>query len=461
MPDDGTDGTSQINDLLQYCKTNTSAVDFTAGRYKITSPLSATISPDRSLIWKGAGRGNSIFEMDTAGNGLNITIPGTWWLDGRAEGGRTGLDLKDMTFATTNALAGIGLNLVGACVQGRPTASVNLSNIEMRAFNSVASQGWADMISLLDISHSWIDNPYLTAAQTGGGRGIVIDGTAQGNSPTVHNIIHPTMYYGSDQIVMGDYVEGVYVTQPTMVGGARGIYQNAAVAESGLHVVGGHISSTQACIDLRNLFDFEIIGALFYRQGTTTPNFAAVRLENAGRFTITGNTIKGGNSGGDEAGIQVVSSSNNEIHGGDIADNAIHSFSGMAIWLAAGSNYVDVGHNTFRGNAQNVLDQSTNNTNSITPKIWGGTQQKTLVGGAATEAINFTIPTGMFRLKAGGGFCIPDAAHSGVLMAEYDFTNSTTTNARFTVRNRAGGNITAGTYRFSVEVIENVLARAT
>jgi len=452
LTNNSVDTTDAAQDLLTYSAANSCDVYFPAGRYLITDKITASMSGDKAFAWRGNGNGVTIIDLNTGGDGIEIFTPGNWWLD--SAGGRSGLEISNMTLTTTNTHVGKGISIEGSCEQGRPHAPLRFNDLELRARSSISGQGFADWISLHNVSNAKLKHPVIRMASGATGtRGIVWYGDAQGNSPTDLRIDNPDITYGDIAIEAGNYCEGMYITHPEIVGAVTGIKYKPIIGESGLHILGGHISTSLYGLDLDNLFDWICSGALFYRSGTTA-NYNGIITRNGGRWAATGNVFKGTTGSSDETGLQVNSSVNNEKYGGLIDGNTFHSFAGRAIWLAANANYVSVGSaNAYRECTVRILNQATNANNHIQPKIWGGTANYTLTGGAATENIDVPIPSGV-ALAGAGWIC----GNGTDLIGTYDVTNSTSTTARFVLRRVGGGNITAGSTRLNWGVMQSLLA---
>lgn len=449
-----TDDTAAISAALDTAVLNKLQLHFPAGRYIVSSTISKTLSGDGSLKMFGDGENITIIELNTGGDGLSFTLPGNWYLDGAS--GNNGLQIEDMTFTTTNENIGQGVTVLGNSLAGRPGAKVSFENVEFRC-KSAFGQAWGRAVSINDCQDVWFNHCRFIQGGPSNitANGLFINGTAVDNSPTTVFINHCDFLYGNIQMEVGDYVEGIYVTNCAMVGGVIGILMNPVVGESGLHVMGGHISSTLYNIDCLNVFDFEIIGALLYRSGTTTPNFSNIRIQNGGRFVISGNVFKGSNTNDGEVGVNIVSTINNEQQGGFIGNNSFHLFATRAIWLNSGAYYTYIGENLYRGCAVRVLNQAAAaKGNGLAAREYAVTVARTLTGGAVTENIDLTLPAGLFRIKPGAGLVNADAGSVLAVNAAYDFGASSETNARIVVRNPAGGNIAAGTYRFHVALFE-------
>lgn len=446
-----TDDTSAIQAALS---SRILTLRVTRGNYVVTQKLTVTIDNYDSLSILGDGPGNTVIELNTGGDGLEVNLLGNWWLNA-AGGKRTGLTISDITFATTNAFVGIGLSIKGVSVEGRPSEAIYLNRIRMRGRSNTA-QFWATGIRFQDACPAWINSPDI---HMGNGNsvstGIEFIGTAQATSPVTYHVIHPEIFFGLYGIRTREYVEGVYITQPTIQGCQHGVYADPTTGESGLHLVGGHISAAQTGVTLQNMFDAVVSSCLIFRLDTSFEGFRGIRVFQNGRFSLTGNVIKGRADGTTETGILVESTIADPKYGGVVADNNISDFNGQGLWLSVNANYIAANNNNLRNCAIKVLRQDTNRNSVITGAEYSLTQVVTLTGGAASELINFTVPSGIFRVKPEVGICTCDGNTIVVTSYLYDDVATTETNLRFVVRNLAGGNIVGASYRLTLTAKES------
>lgn len=446
-----TDDTNAIQSALT---SKVLSVRATRGNYIVTQKLSVTLDNYDSLSLIGDGPGNTVIELNTGGDGLEINLLGNWWLDA-AGGKRTGLTIADITFATTNTLTGVGIAVNGVSEQGRPSEGIYFDRIRLRGKSSF-SQFWLTGLRLKDCCPTWIANPDI---HMGNGNvtstGIEITGTAQTSSPVHFNIFHPEIYFGLYAVRVRDYVEGVYITQPTFVGGQHGVYCDPSVGESGLHLIGGHISAVQSGVTLINMFDAVVASCLIYRSGNSFEGFSGIRAYQNGRFTLTGNVIKGNLAGTSETGIYIENTIASDQYGGVVAANNISNFNGRGLWLGANANYVNGGNNNIRNCSVKILRQDTTRNSVLPGSEYSLTQVVTLVGGAASELIDVAVPAGIFRVKPEVAICAGNGNTVVVASYLYDDAATTATNLRFVVRNLAGGNIVGASYRFSLTAKES------
>lgn len=428
-----------------------------SGLWIKTTSLAITVTGDKALRIDGAGDGSTNLRLNTGGDGLTINLTGNYWL--WSAGGSTALLINDVVFSTTNLNTGIGVQVIGQSAQGRPGPSVRFSRCMWRGHSSFG-QFWAWGLKVLDCQNTWYD---FCRWESGGpsnitANGVYIDGTAQANSPTLHYFNGCVWDYGDVALEIGDFVEGVYLSNPTIVGPNIGVRWFPSQGESGLVISGGHFNCKQRWIDIDNLFDFEVYGSLMYRLGADA-TFRGIKIVDGGRFTITGNVFVGGNSAdGADIGIEVNSLINDAKYGGLIDNNSFHSWQNYAVWAGANANYLTIGDgNVYRNCAARILNQSLNNSVYIAPKTWAATINKAFTGGATTENVDVALPLGAFRLTPTADVGV-DSPSRAAIAGWYDFANSTATNLRFVFTNPAGGNIDANTYRLHVRASESVIS---
>jgi hypothetical protein len=451
--DASTDDSVSVQIALTYVALNKNTLYWPAGRYVILSTQTATAANDGNFNFEGDGVGTTVIELNTGGNGFELTLPGNYWLFGA--GGSNGFRSANITYSTTNLNVGIGFLLTGNSVEGRPGPMTQFENCEWRGKNGF-SQFWATGVKTIDLGDMWFSS---VRCMIGGPTNTVstfleVTGTAQANSPVCIHITDPQIYFGGTQIKIGDYVEGVYITQPHMVAGQIGLKWNPVGAESGLHLFGGHISAYQYNLELDKVFDVNWSGTLIYRAGSL-PNWRGAYLKNVSRInTGHGMVFKGNFVNDEETGIYIESSTNDEKYGTMLAGITFHQMGSRAIWLGANANYVQVGRNMYRQCALRVLNQSVNNNIEFVPATFSRTVNVTLVGGAATETYDLTLPTGLYRAKP-IGYGIGSGANDLLVFPDFDSASTTATNMRFVIRKRDGTNLSAGTFRVNLFTEEN------
>jgi hypothetical protein len=451
---------SGIDACLTYAAAQGLIARFPSGEWIKSTPLVLTVTGDKGLAVEGTGDGSTIIRLNTGGDGIEINLSGNWWLHGAS--GSTALRVQDVCFSTTNVNLGVGVKVIGQSVAGRPGPSVRFTRCMWRA-HSGFTQFWTRALEVIDCQSTWYD---FCRFECGGpanytANGVYIDGTLLANSPTLHHFTGCVFRYGNRSLQVGDFVEGVYLSQCTFVASNVGVYWQPSQGESGLVVDGGHMNTRQRWIDLNRLYEVEIYGGHYTRYSSDADaTFRGIRVQNSGRGRINDNVFIGlDTTDGGDIGIEINSLENLEQRGWAIDDNSFHRWGTRAIWATANANYLRVGAgNMFRACTERVLNQNLsagNNTASIEPKVWSGTRTYTLTGGATTESVDVTFPTGLFRVNPMGVVSV-DSGSSTVVSCVNQWSSNTPTTGRLVFRNVAGGNVTAGTYRVHVIFAEDV-----
>jgi hypothetical protein len=441
-----------IDACLTYAAAQGIIARFPSGTWIKSTPLVLTVTGYKGLSIEGAGDGASIIRLNTGGNGIEINLSGNWWMN--VSPGSTALRVQDVCFSTTNVNLGVGIKVIGQSVAGRPGPSVRFTRCMWRAHN-LFTQFWTRGLEVIDCENTWYD---FCRFECGGpgyytANGVYIDGTAQANSPTLHHFTGCVFRYGDRSIQIGDFVEGVYLTNCTFVASNVGVYWKPSQGESGIVVDGGHMNTRQRWIDLENVFDAEIYGGHYFRFSDDA-TFRGILIKNNGRGRVNDNVFVGSDlDDGADIAIEVNALINQEQYGWAIDDNSFHKWATRAIWATSNANYLKVGSgNMFRDCAVRVLNQnlgSGNNTAHIEPKVWASTRTYTLAGGAVTENVDVVFPTGLFRVAPIGVVSV-DSGSSLVVSCANQWASNTPTTGRLVFRNVAGGNVPAATYRVHV-----------
>lgn len=434
-----------------------SVVSFPAGVTKLTGDvISATLSGQSGIAFVGQGPGVTQILIDnTSGNGFSVTCSrpggangeGNWWLNVTAS---NSVEFRDMTIATNKVNTGTGILIDGKSYEGRPGAPMTIENVVIRG-NDGFADCFAKGIDLLDVTNPYLRNVHVYIGGPGNlvGTGVDVRATDATTDPVQIVFDHCKFTYGNIGINAGSDVEGVYLTQCDFINNNMGIYWNASVAESGIHIVGGHFNNYQFGARLINIYDGSITGVLFYRNGADTYN--GIVINGGGSISITGNQFRGLASG-TEAGIAVTNQPNELTHGVVITGN---HFSNLVNGVNTNSTTrkLYIGPNGY----YNVTSPLSGTPTSLYQfqKTYAASVVKTLTGGAQSAIVDFTLPTGTFGAKPNAGFCMASGTSQISGFYDYDSASSTATNARFVVGTQNGSsNIGAGSYRFSILLSE-------
>lgn len=422
-------------------------VHLPAGRFLLNSKVSKVLTDQIGLSIEGAGMGlTQLICNHASGDGLDISSTGgtgNWWLNTNPS---NAIRIANLSICATQLNIGTGLKIDNNSLEGRPSSPLTLDHVEIRAASSIDGQAFATGLWLHDCLSVTIN---CCRFLVGGVNNITptavkIDATDGTTDPVNVWFDSCEWFYGGKGLALSDYVEGVYLTNCTMVKVDKGV-EWICVAESGLHVVGGHYNCLSYNFDLNGVYDFTIQGSVCFLSGGSPQSH--VRVLNGSSWAITGNTFWAGTTG-IEVGVLPSGS-----RGGFIGSN---QFGGMttAISLAGNSNNMTVGMNGYAGVTTRISGTGGAGT-FIQKRSYSVSVVPTLTGGAVSENLNVAIPSGVFLAKPSVVvisaesdvqrlICLPAQSNAG----------TTATNILCTVVRNDGANLTAGTCRLHVVAYE-------
>ena len=441
-----TDDTASIQYAVDYATLNGKCVYFPAGIYPITSTISTTLSGDKSISFLGDGVGVSIIKLNPggSGNGIEIYLPGEWWLSGA--GGSNGFSMRGLTFETgiLPSADSSGIKIIGDSYEGRPQRTIVISEIEFQGQTNLERgfKRWLHIVRQGDIKISncsfRLDNQNL-------GTGMhVDDGGSQINSFSVIQITNTDFTYGNKSIEINDYFEGLYVTNCGFVATNYGIFCDVAGAESGMNLSNSHLNCNVCCVYLKGMVQSNISNNLIYANGGSG-SIGIELLGNSSEYVITGNSII--NLGTADYGI-VIDGYNSPPRSSLIAANYIKGFALYGIWIKSGAGYLKVGDNHIwnETGVGLILKQSSNNISIFKQQFL---ESFVLNLNGTTEQIHdMAIPSGVFRVAPLLGIiqCNTDSR----VLCRLNDGSTTSTNARIVINMIGGGNLPTGAHRFSV-----------
>ncbi len=420
-------------------------VEFPSGVCLCGSSISLTFSGVQGMAIRGDGSSFSRIRF-TSTNGFNFTAgAGNWWLD---INNSSGLRITGIAITTTNTNMGIGLNLNFGSLEGRPSKTVILDDVEFRGVSSL-NQTWATGTALNNTSYFSAINCRWIMDGTGArlGNGVVIVSTDDTTDPTEIHFTDCVAVYGNIWLQAGNYVEGVYLTNCSAIANNVGVFCNNTTGESGLHIIGGHYSSKTYNFYLNRMNDFTISTALLYSLASAGESMWNIYIDNASRGSITGVTCVGIGQGS-EIGVLVTNSNGFGIN---ITGNTFEGMNGNAIRLSSNSSNVVVGPNSYHGligGVTPVLDQNITHANNIY-NHWKNTGVVALNGGT-TFTYTVPVPAGQLAEKPRSATCFCNSGTN--LTGYYDYDSSTLTSLVFKIVDNVGGTLPTGNVRFGVTV---------
>ena len=446
-----TDDTVSLRTAWSYGGSSNLEVQHTSGKYLVTELISIDVGSGNSIVLTGSFSDLCEIKLNTGGDGVHLNITGSWWGEFSSVSG-AGVKLSGIRFTSNNVHTGVGVKIIGDSVQGRPRVPIILDELQFSS-NAGISQAWSTATEIVDAGMVSISACKWVMGNGSLGDGLYIRGTEQATSPVHFKIVNCEFTYGDRQVRIGNYVEGVYITNTTLIAANYGVHFHPIAGESGLHVSNSHIASKVSCISVNNVFDVNITGNLLYRS-TNTVAHEAINMFLSGRVSITGNVFKGNNdSTFSETAIKLDNFIAGSLEGSIISGNSFHSYASRAIWLTSTANAIMVGTNSYRNCNVWVLNQSASKSITVAPSF-KTTRIVSLVGGNTTETFTIPIPEGVFRIKPESGF-INGSGSNSMLIGTYNEAVSTATLASFTVRLTNGGIIPAGANRVSVHLFNS------
>jgi hypothetical protein len=375
----------------------------------------------------------------------------------------------------------------GGVLQNRSEKRVSISNFAMSGINDSLSTGWDVGVHLKSVMLVAINDWFFLGRFNPPdwvGYGVIVSGLGV---PTEYVFSDFRIYSARIGFYFADYSEGVYISDFDIVNVRAGI---VAVYVSGVSEVAsqsfagllqpnigpGHINCRGAAINLFNtnqgtFNDLNLYVTPISTDGASTAlsvNGGALNVINAVRISyLDGGVHTAGQNACVLTNISQSTITNLMVSAADSAGliltgdtassaNAITGcvFSSIATGIVYDTNAsrnVEMGTVFDTVTTPRVL---TNGNNTIYRKTFAESPVVTLTGGAATEIVDFTLPTGTFSAKPQSGFLFGIDSDQYLGFYDYDSASSTATNARFLISRAQGGNVNAGLRRFNLMVSE-------
>lgn len=470
---------------------------FPAGNFR-TSVKHTFSGVDVSLRGAGPNVSNIIFTGSTnATAGIDITVTNDEQFV-RIEG----LALKTTTTTTLNPAAGLGAafltskialkidgaaQISGGVLQNRSEKRVSISNFAMTGINDSLSTGWDVGIHLRSCGWTAVNNwTFLGRFNPPDwvGAAVIVSGLGV---PTEFVFSDFRIYSARIGFAFPDYAEGVYLSDFDIVNVTvgvnatyvSGLSEVASQVYAGLlqpNIGPGHINCRITAITLNNVNQATFNDLNLYVTPTSTDgasvalnlNQGALNAINAVRISYLDNGV---HSGAQNACVltNISQSTITNLMVSAANDAGLILTGGTASAANAITGCVFTSINTgivYDTNASRNVEMGTvfdsvatprslvNGNNVIYRKTFAESPVVTLTGGAATEVVDFAIPTGYFSAKPTSGFLFGVDSDQYLGFYDYDSASSTATNARFLISRAQGGNVTAGLRRFNLMVCE-------
>ena len=373
-----------------------------AGRYLISSPVTATLTGAQAIMLAGDGlTATEILETNPTADGFDITIAanGTWLRDSSGAGPTFG----QRALSLVKSSAGVGGTAVSI------SSSYGSAGLRQASAHDVGYRGdkfggmWATGLNMVGIMQPDIVDIYCHAGTGGDTTSICASfaGNSAGDDVDV-NFDNVRMAGGGDAISIGANVQGVYARRISATSAQHGIVwaSGSAGAPDSLIVAESQLNTVQDAVFTDHVADVQVLGNLMFPLfGAFTPTLtAAVNVGDTG-FSVSSVTSLRIGQGvvvtGFPASTLVTAISGSTISVSQAATAAIASstavqFNNSPNWIGVrvgnGNRFTVAGGNIFNGGG--VLGQS-------------AVQAISEAGGAITGNHAYLLPStlGAFQLS--------------------------------------------------------------
>ena len=328
-------------------------ISFPGGRYKFNTAVTLSYPASKAqfaLTLVGAGTDATTLYW-AASNGITIN----------ANGALQTTHVRDLTFSTgstSGSYSGLILN------NSQPLGALGVSDIVRTTFRGDdggnATEYWGNGISVAGQSNINFEGDNFLGASVGtGGNGILLNGNTS-VSPyygIVFNIANCGFFWTGNGIAIGNYIQGVTVTQSNFTNGLTGI--NLLPSTSGqfdeLNVTAGNQFNTTGNQIITQQFCLHLIvsGNLFF----VSPGNSGIFLDSSGlNHTVVNNVFMGNGSSPGFTGIYVSNSNQNTIVSGNSFYNLSQGIDliGTSGWTVLGNSWATITTNVANVGSNSV-----------------------------------------------------------------------------------------------------------
>jgi hypothetical protein len=336
---------------------------FPPGKYKFNSNIAYTIPNALAAVsLQCAGSENTILNWPNAGGGFTFTYSGA---------AKNAVHVKGCTFTTTTTAGGSAIKLSNTISIGNPanTAQSTFDDIGCRGDDGqAATDYWTKCLEIANVSNVQVNAMMVQGTGSSQGSGVTVVGLPGSTTYAVAiNLARLTCDSVSVCFEYGAYVQGVTINQMNATGGTWGVHVAAGLTGNleQLAISNSQFANVSNIITGTRIGGLQIVNSVF---GVTAVS-NGLDLDLTGNTIIVGNDFEGNASsngltiGATQSGSSVT-----------IIGNRITGWStGVAIWLKAGSLGITATGNFFENNSTNILNSSTDPTNSIGPNVGDAT----------------------------------------------------------------------------------------
>ena len=262
-----------------------------AGTYNIGAALSQAITG--SVTFEGDGSGATILNFSNATDGIAFSLSNT-----------ANIHLRGMTIARTATgavYANTGLSLTTAQGDNAPRPGINTAYDVMVMGDAARTKAWATGLNIVNVTGDFtavtVYGPNADGS-TAQGVGISVAGTSL-TSFLVDIVFNDLSIQGcSKGLVIGDFVQGVYLDNSRIIGVDYGIYWRGVAGHSDIWLT---VSNSHFNASTRGVYVFNIGQAVFsntltlhfHTATSLTGDWAAFEIHNTNSGMISNNIVFG------------------------------------------------------------------------------------------------------------------------------------------------------------------------
>jgi hypothetical protein len=327
-----------------------------AGSYKIGAALTQSLTGGTTL--EGAGSGVVVLSFPNATDGIVFSLSPAATVHIR------GLTIQ--RGATGAVYANTGLSIICTVTQSPRYGISSVVDVELLG-NAARTTAWATGINILNVSlisleHCSILMPDATGVGTG--VGVSIAGLSAASYLTEAKLDDVNTQGGGVGLQIGDWVQGVYVTQSAFIGDDYGIRWAGVAGHSDIWLVASnsHINAGTrgVYVNLGGSFAFTGINVLHFGVPSMLADWSAFEVGNSNTCMIGNSEITGigASFSGSEFAVSLTSSNTITITG-----NTVHSIKNAAFLLTGITSNVTISGNVATAVGSLISDTTGNTSN--------------------------------------------------------------------------------------------------
>ena len=338
MGDGVTDDTAAIQAALNAVASGGHIV-IPHGTYNLAGPLTQALTGAVSFV--GAGSGVTILSFSGGSNGLTFSLAPT-----------AGVHIEGLTISravATPIYANTGLTITTPLPQGVRPALSTVRDVFVMG-NAARTTAWAVGISVNNTSSLSMDHVYVSMPDANGtfgnSFGIALAGLSASSYLVEVALNDVSTIGGSIGLQLGDWIQGVYVSNSRFIGNDYGIRWAGVAGHGDLlpTVVNSHVNSGTRGIQLIVASAPQIINTyvLHFPIASTASDWAGFEFNTMDSGLVSNNNIYGNGaaSATPEYGIQLIDCNTSTVVG-----NHINNPKTAGIYLGSGTNATVIANN--------------------------------------------------------------------------------------------------------------------